>query len=239
MCLSYQERYRLTYTKMDLTNKDNKVVVKVLQAVGNAETPDSTAVTVVERNGAGYVTEAKGTTVPTDAEAGFAKGCMFVDTNASAGSILYVNEGDETSCDFNPPGSNLPSGSVADAELATANVGTKTVRTATATADGLTTGALTAGTQFVTVTSANAAHIVTLPAAVAGTVVDLYVGANGCEVRTVAASNVKINNEDSDGTKQAAIPANTLARFQCVSATDWLLTALNNLGAVVTAIVPD
>lgn len=44
---------------------------------------------------------ARGTTVPTDGTAGYAKGCIFVDTNASAGSVFYVNEGTKASCDFN------------------------------------------------------------------------------------------------------------------------------------------
>jgi hypothetical protein len=226
-----------------------KVIARVLQMVGNVQTPDSTEVTVLKSNANDDVTLAQGTTVPTDAETGYAKGCLFVDTNASAGAVLLVNEGDETSCDFNSVGASLPTGSVSsseildgtvsDLDLATANIETKDIRTATATVDGLTTGTLTAGSQYTTVTSSNAAHIVILPPAVVGTEVELFVGANGFELRTVAASNATINNVDSDGSQQAAIPANTLAKLKCVSATAWLLTAVNNLGAVVTAIVPD
>lgn len=44
-----------------------------------------------------YVT---GTTVPTDGTAGYGKGCIFVDTDAAAGSIFFGNEGTATSCDF-------------------------------------------------------------------------------------------------------------------------------------------
>lgn len=44
---------------------------------------------------------ARGTTVPTDGTTGYAKGCIFIDTNASAGSVFYVNEGTKDSCDFN------------------------------------------------------------------------------------------------------------------------------------------
>ena len=95
-----------------------KVVVKVLQKVGNTETPDSTVVTVVERDGDGYISEAKGTTVPTNGEANYATGCDFVDTDASAGAVLYVNEGDETSCDFNAVGNDLPAGAVSATEVA-------------------------------------------------------------------------------------------------------------------------
>lgn len=109
----------------------------------------------------------------------------------------------------------------------------------TATADGLTTGIVAAGTAYVTITSANSAHIVTLPVPVVGNVIRMYVGANGCEVRTVAASNVAINTVDSDGSNQAALPATTLAVFTCVSATEWILTAHDELGAPIAAIVPD
>jgi hypothetical protein len=116
------------------------------------------------------------------------------------------------------------------------------VASATATADGLTTGLLTFDMGFVTVTSASANNIVTLPACVAadaGKVVQGWVGANGCEMRTPATSGATINGVDSDGTNEAAIPATTEFKALCVAADTWLLTALTELGAVVTAIVPD
>lgn len=109
----------------------------------------------------------------------------------------------------------------------------------TATADGLTTGLIPANTGYVTITSANADHIATLPAPVVGTVIRGYVGANGCELRTVASSNVKINEQDGDGTKEAALPATTLFEVTCTSSTTWILRAWDELGAVITAIVPD
>jgi len=60
------------------------------------------------------------------------------------------------------------------------------------------------------------------------------------EMRTEASSGVKINNVDSDGTQEAAIPATTLWRVTYVNATiGWVLEAATELGAVVTAIVPD
>ncbi len=62
-------------------------------------------------NGLLYVV---GTTVPTDTTAGYSAGCLFVDKNAAAGSQLYVNEGSNTSCDFNP----LISGAVAESVTA-------------------------------------------------------------------------------------------------------------------------
>lgn len=44
---------------------------------------------------------ASGTTVPSDATAGYARGCLFLDLDGAAGSRLFINEGTETSCDFN------------------------------------------------------------------------------------------------------------------------------------------
>jgi len=41
-----------------------------------------------------------GTTAP-DALAGYAQGCIFYDINGEAGATLYVNEGDDTTSDFN------------------------------------------------------------------------------------------------------------------------------------------
>ena len=48
---------------------------------------------------------ASGDTVPTDASEGYATGCVFVHTDGGGGTALYINEGDETSCDFNAVGS--------------------------------------------------------------------------------------------------------------------------------------
>jgi hypothetical protein len=41
-----------------------------------------------------------GTTKPTDGTAGYCVGCLFVHVDGSAGSVLYLNEGSVTSCDF-------------------------------------------------------------------------------------------------------------------------------------------
>lgn len=43
---------------------------------------------------------ASGTTVPTAATSGYATGCIFQHTDGGAGTVLYVNEGSETSCSF-------------------------------------------------------------------------------------------------------------------------------------------
>lgn len=46
----------------------------------------------------GYILLATGTTVPS-ATAGFAKGCIFIKTNAT-GNGFYINNGTTTSCNF-------------------------------------------------------------------------------------------------------------------------------------------
>ncbi len=43
---------------------------------------------------------AQGTTVPADTTAGYEKGCIFIDTDASAGDVAWINVGSVTSCDF-------------------------------------------------------------------------------------------------------------------------------------------
>jgi len=109
----------------------------------------------------------------------------------------------------------------------------------TATADGLTTGLIPTNASFVSVTSGNADHIITLPVGEVGNVIKGWVGANGCELRTLASSNDTINAVDADGTQEAAIPATTLFEVTCVAAETWVLTAADELGAVITAIIPD
>lgn len=61
----------------------------------------TTTVTVMLKDPGGHVLWARGTTVPTDGEAGYAKGCLFIDTDVGAGTTgLYVNVGSTTACDF-------------------------------------------------------------------------------------------------------------------------------------------
>lgn len=107
--------------------------------------------------------------------------------------------------------------------LAAANVlYGKNNATATATADGLTTGIIAdAGQlQFVTVTSADANHIVVLPTPTPGTIVILANGATGYELRSSAPATVAING-GTGASAESAIAANTLAILICESATSW------------------
>lgn len=56
----------------------------------------------LDLDGEGMITIARGTTVPTDATAGYARGCIFIDTDSSTKGIqIFLNEGSKTSCDFN------------------------------------------------------------------------------------------------------------------------------------------
>lgn len=48
----------------------------------------------------GYI-YGQGAVVPSDAATGWAKGALFIQTDGTAGSVLYVNEGTEASADFN------------------------------------------------------------------------------------------------------------------------------------------
>ena len=60
------------------------------------------------------------------------------------------------------------------------------------------------------------------------------------EIRTEASSNIKINNIDSDGTQEAAIPATTLWRVTYINSTiGWILNAWDEVAAPITAIIPD
>lgn len=48
------------------------------------------------------IAELYGTTVPSDGKRGYAPGCLFRKIGGNGiGSTLYVNEGSNTSCDFN------------------------------------------------------------------------------------------------------------------------------------------
>lgn len=107
------------------------------------------------------------------------------------------------------------------------------------TADGLTTGLLLAADTYVSVASADANHILTLPA-----IADVPLGkeiwgkngATACEMRTPATSNTTINNTDADST-EAVIAANVSFMVKKTSTTNWALLTLT--GGAVAAPTPD
>ena len=114
------------------------------------------------------------------------------------------------------------------------------VRAVTATADGLTTGLLTTADfgRFLTVTSADADHILMLPAAGAafiGGTIEMWVSATGFEVRANGTA-ATINGLDCKTTNEMAIAATHRVRFTLVAAETWLAEGDTELGARVTLV---
>ena len=59
------------------------------------------AIKILIKDGAGDVVLATGTGVPSDATSGYAKGCLFIDTDVATGTTgLNCNKGTNTSCVF-------------------------------------------------------------------------------------------------------------------------------------------
>lgn len=53
------------------------------------------------RDGSYDIVRATGTDVPADDTSGYAKGCLFIDTDVAAGTTgLYVNVGTNSACNF-------------------------------------------------------------------------------------------------------------------------------------------
>jgi len=68
---------------------------------GRAETAGGQSVRVFIRDEAGKILLCTGTTVPTNDSAGFAKGCIFIDTDVAKGTGgMYVNKGTTAECTF-------------------------------------------------------------------------------------------------------------------------------------------
>lgn len=93
-----------------------------LQLDGRAETINSVGVTVVFKNADGHVLLCYGTTVPTADSAGFAKGCLFIKTDAADGTKgLYENQGTNALSDFNLIGS-ISSAEIGDGQVTLAKL---------------------------------------------------------------------------------------------------------------------
>ena len=76
---------------------------------------------VLLRDASEKILIATGTEVPTDATAGYAKGCLYIDTDVATGSTgLYENVGTTTSCNFDQIGSNttLAADSISGTQIA-------------------------------------------------------------------------------------------------------------------------
>lgn len=110
----------------------------------------------------------------------------------------------------------------------------------TASTDGLTTGIIAPNSTFVTVTSAGATKVVTLPAISAATVgqsMKIYVGANGYTLETPATTNNTINTVDADGTNQLDVAAATMLVATQVTATGWYIYTV--AATTITVVAPD
>lgn len=81
--------------------KDYTSAIDILKVDGHNEIVGTPTVTILKVDSNNNVLLAKGATLPTDADAGYAKGCRFILTGGSTGNTEYVNEGSATSADFN------------------------------------------------------------------------------------------------------------------------------------------
>jgi hypothetical protein len=91
----------------------------------------------------------------------------------------------------------------------------------TATADGATTGIIPATAFHATVTSADAAHIVTLPAPVVGKQVIIDNGATAFELQTSDPETIGINGGTPAAGASSTVAANETVIAICISATAW------------------
>lgn len=102
---------------MATTPMKDQTGIDTLQMKGVSAMAGTTAFTAVEWDADGKISRAKGATVPS-AQADFAVGCIFIKTDGSTGTVLYVNEGTTTSCTFNAVSAVTP----AEIALAEGNI---------------------------------------------------------------------------------------------------------------------
>jgi len=134
---------------------------------------------------------------------------------------------------------NITTGNITTAAIGTgtASVGFQSTTVArTATADGLTTGVIAPGSRNISVTSANAAHLMSLPAPVVDNVIDLGVTTNGYRLQTSDPATIGINGVTPGGGTYLQIPANTRAIAICTSATTWIVITFNSAGALTSGV---
>jgi len=108
----------------------------------------------------------------------------------------------------------------------------------TATADGLTTALIPASATFVTVTSANANHQISLPAGYVGKVLRILVGTTACEMISSVAAD-KVNEVTVGATNELALTAEALYTCVYTKAGFWIVNGQTKLGAAQAALVPD
>ena len=175
----------------------------------------------------GFVTLAKGVSVPANGVAGFEVGCIFQKTNGAQGTALYINEGTRASALFG-----------------VLSVSSAIALTPTA-ADTAGTNVIPAGVSLVRL-GANVSGVndfVTLPALASvpdGFKITIIAGVANSEVRTPAASAEEINSEDCDGSKEYLLTATQIHNFIKIDNTiGWMGHGYSAIGAVVAAVIPD
>ena len=189
--------------------------------------PAGVAETVILSDGAGDVIVASGVTVPALAGAGYAKGCLFFDEDASVGSVMFVNEGSATSCNFNVF-------ALGTAQTLLPNSAEGVAQTITPDTTKVAVGAVVNGvTDFITLPALSAVD--------AGHVITIICSAGGAfELRTPADSDEEINSENCDGTKEYLCTDTEIITVVKISdAIGWMATATSAIGTAVTAVVPD
>ncbi len=71
------------------------------QAISAAVAGSAATINVLIRDGDGDILLATGTGVPSDTTSGYAKGCLFIDTDVATGTTgLNCNKGTKDSCVF-------------------------------------------------------------------------------------------------------------------------------------------
>ncbi len=78
-----------------------KIFNRALLIGGEQKIVGTPSIVVLEYNISSHVSRAQGASVPTDGDAGYAKGCVFVKTGGGVGTTFYINEGSASSADFN------------------------------------------------------------------------------------------------------------------------------------------
>lgn len=80
-----------------------KVINRAIKLAGEKRIvgASKTAVTVLEYDVNSQISRCLGATKPTDGDAGYATGCIFMNTTGGASQTSYVNDGSSSSCDFN------------------------------------------------------------------------------------------------------------------------------------------
>lgn len=80
-----------------------KVINRAIKLAGEKKIvgASKTVVTVLEYDVNSQISRCLGSTTPTDGDAGYATGCIFMNTTGGASQTSYVNDGSSSSCDFN------------------------------------------------------------------------------------------------------------------------------------------